>query len=43
MRWAQVSTLLATVTLLVGFGWGNAVRASASATESGGLASPSCN
>ena len=40
MRWARFSTLLASVTLLVGFGWGNAVRASASATESGGLASP---
>jgi hypothetical protein len=41
MRWARVSTLLASVTLLVGFAWGNAGRTSASATEKGDLASPS--
>ena len=40
MRWARFSTLLASVTLLVGFAWGNAVRTSASATERGDLASP---
>jgi hypothetical protein len=41
MRWARFSTLLASVTLLVGFAWGNAGRTSASATGSGDLASPS--
>jgi hypothetical protein len=40
MRWARFSTLIATVILLVGFAWGNAVRTSASATKSGDLASP---
>jgi hypothetical protein len=40
MRWARFSTLIATVILLVGFAWGNAVRTSASGTKSGDLASP---
>lgn len=40
MRWARFLTLFAIVALLTGFAWGGAVRASASGTESGDLASP---